>query len=204
VTCGLGAAGAAVGVAEEAAAVVAEPRVAAERRAAGAEVARVRAEAVGRDRAVVHREVALADHATLLHARRRCRGRQLPTLSDRVAAKLQIIDPRWATCRRLEIAQLQVREIDPARAMSPIDQTRVPGPPEATSQIARTSVSPAPAIDQAPVQDRSPHRDRLPVHDHRHAMCKTFSICQVPELEILAEAGHQVDSATRPQLLVAL
>ncbi len=94
-------------------------------------------------------------------------------------------------------------EIVPAVAMSPIDRTQALGPPEATSRIGRTPVSPELAIDQAPVQDRSPDRDRPRVHDLRHAMCRTFLICQMPEVEISAEADHQVDSAMRLQLLAA-
>ena len=127
----------------------------------------------------------------------------LRTLRDRVAAKLQTIGRRWAICRHPEVARLRGPEIGPARAMSPIDRTRALGPAEATSPIGRTLVSLALVIDQAPVQDRSPDRDRPRVHDHRHAMCKTFSICQMPEVEMSAAADHQVDSATLLQLPVA-
>ena len=118
-----------------------------------------------------------------------------------MAVKLRTIGHRWVICQRPEIARLREPEIGPAVAMSPIDRTQALGPPEATSLIGRTPVSPESAIDLAPVQDRLPDRDRPRVRDHRHAMCRTFLICQMPEVEMSAEADHQVDSATRLQLL---
>ena len=115
--------------------------------------------------------VAVADLATMLRVPRRCRGHRLRTFEDRVAAKLQTIGPRWATCPRRAVARVQGPEIGPAEATLVIGPARVLG--------------------RARVRDRSPDHDQEPAHDRRHAICKTFLICRVLVVGISAAAGHQ-------------
>ena len=120
------------------------------------------------------------------------------------AVKLPTIGRRWGTYQHQEIARLRAPEIGLVGAMLRTGRTPGLGPAEATSLIDRTRVSQVSAIDQAPVQDQLPDRDRPRVRDHRHAMCRTFLICRMPEVEMSAETDHLAESATRLKLLVAL
>ena len=152
-------------------------------------------------RVVVHREAAEGDRAVLLPGRRRCRGRVLRTLKDQVAAKLQTIGRRWATCPRPAIARERVPEIGQAAVMWPIARMQEPGLPEATLPIGRTQV-----LGQALAPVRCLEHDQQPAHDHQHAMCKIFLVCQMPAagmLRMSALADHQVALVTwpRPQVV---
>ena len=151
----------------------------------------------------------MADRAMLLPGRRRCRGRVLRTLKDQVAARLQIIGHRWVLCPRRAIARARGPEIGQAAAMSPIVRTQELGPPEATLLTDRTQeLGPAQAtspigrtqvLGQALARVQSLDHDQEPAHDHQHAMCKIFLICQMPVAGMLgmsALADHQAASVT--------
>ena len=86
----------------------------------------------------------------------------------------------------------RTQELGPAEATLPIDRTQELGPAQATLPIGRTRV-----LGQALVRVLSPDHDQEPAHDHRHAMCKTFLICQMPVAGMSAAADHQAASVTR-------
>jgi hypothetical protein len=135
-----------------------------------------------RARVVVHRGAAVVDRAMLLPGLRRCRGRVLRTLRDQVAAKLRIIGHRWVICPRRAIARARGPEIGQAAAMLPIGRTW--------------------AIGQALARVLSLDHDQPPAHDHQHAMCKIFLICQMSVAGMSALADRRAASVTwlRPQV----
>ena len=86
----------------------------------------------------------------------------------------------------------RTQELGPPEATLPIGRTQELGPAQATSPIGRTQV-----LGQALARVLSLDHDQEPAHDHRHAMCKIFLICQMPVAGMSAPADHQAASVTR-------
>ena len=76
--------------------------------------------------------------------------------------------------------------------MLPIVRTQELGPPAAMLLTGRTWV-----LGQALARVLSLDRDQSPAHDHQHAMCKIFLICQMSVAGMSAPADHQAASVTR-------
>ena len=171
-----------------------------------AEAAGERAVVAVRAQAVAHRGGAVGDRKMWLRALRRCHGRVLQTSNVRVGAraKLQIVDHRWATCRRLAVGPAQEQATGLPPETSPAARVPVVRPAGATLPIDRTPViSPAPALVQALVRELSPAQDRHPAHVHRHVMCRTLLICRMLVVVTSAGVGHPAALVTLLRSLAA-